>query len=120
MSLSHLNYFVPYETAGAQHENQLTRALLVVLRYSPMAHQAWLRLVSREAQLHELPEAAFATLPVACGSDEQSFFGAAICGHRLPRAWCFPYRRRDRFDLLPLKRRLSLRVGQLLRKQPTT
>ena len=35
---SHLNFFVPYEKAAAWHENQLTRALLVVLRYS--AHGA--------------------------------------------------------------------------------
>ncbi len=32
----HLNFFIPYENAPAGHENQLTRALLVVLRYSPM------------------------------------------------------------------------------------
>jgi len=42
---NHLNFFLPYERAPAWHENQLTRALLVVLRYSPIAHQAWLRLV---------------------------------------------------------------------------
>ncbi len=58
---SHLNFFVPYERAAAWHENQLTRALLVVLRYSPMAHQAWLRLVAPERQLHDLPKAEFAT-----------------------------------------------------------
>src|SRR5882672_7315900 len=58
---SHLNFFVPYERAAAWHENQLTRALLVVLRYSPMAHQAWLHLVAPKEHLHELQEAEFAT-----------------------------------------------------------
>lgn len=57
----HLNFFVPYENAAAWHENQLTRALLVVLRYSPMAHQAWLRLVAPEKHLHDLSKADFAT-----------------------------------------------------------
>ena len=58
---SHLNFFVPYERVAAWHENQLTRALLVVLRYSPMAHQAWLRLVAPEQHLHDLSKAEFAT-----------------------------------------------------------
>jgi len=58
---NHLNFFVPYESAAAWHENQLTRALLVVLRYSPMAHQAWLRLVAPEQHLYDLSKAEFAT-----------------------------------------------------------
>ena len=57
----HLNFFVPYERAPAWHENQLTRALLVVLRYSPVAHQAWLRLVAPAQQLHDLSKAEFTT-----------------------------------------------------------
>lgn len=36
-------------------------ALLVVLRYSPMAHTAWLRLVARERALQQLPVAEFRT-----------------------------------------------------------
>ncbi|OOG51245.1 hypothetical protein [Rhodanobacter sp. C01] len=58
---NHLNLFVPYENAGASHENQLTRALLVVLRYSPLAHAAWLRLVAPEVNLYDLSKADFAT-----------------------------------------------------------
>lgn len=58
---SHLNFFVPYENAAASHENQLTRALLVVLRYSPMAHQAWLGLVTSKYHLYDLSRAEFAT-----------------------------------------------------------
>lgn len=56
-----LNFFLPYQSAPAGHENQLTRALLVVLRYSPLAHQSWLSLVSPGRSLHELPRPQFAT-----------------------------------------------------------
>lgn len=41
----HLNFFRPFERLPAHHENQLTRALLVVLDKVPLAHSAWLRLV---------------------------------------------------------------------------
>src|ERR1700683_4584553 len=58
---NHLNLFVPYDNAGASHENQLTRALLVVLRYSPLSHTAWLRMVAPELNLHDLSKADFAT-----------------------------------------------------------
>ena len=61
MALDRLNYFVPYENAAASHENQLTRALLVLLRYSPMAHQTWLGLVAPGKHLHDLSKAKFAT-----------------------------------------------------------
>lgn len=61
MTLSRVNVFVPFEGAAASHENQLTRALLVLLRYSPMAHQAWLSLVAPHHHLHELSKAEFAT-----------------------------------------------------------
>ncbi len=56
-----LNFFMPYERASAWHENQLTRALLVVLRYSPAAHQMWLRLVAPDKRLHVLGKPEFAT-----------------------------------------------------------
>jgi hypothetical protein len=58
---NHLNFFYPFERSASWHENQLTRAFLVVLRYSPMAHQAWLRLVSSAHVLHKLAQASFAT-----------------------------------------------------------
>ena len=58
---NHLNFFVPFQSAPAWHENQLTRALLVVLRYSPMAHQAWLERVAPGRRLYALPPAEFAT-----------------------------------------------------------
>lgn len=56
-----LNFFEPYESLAPHHENQLTRALLVVLRYCPMAHQAWLSLIDPAKRLHELPHPTFGT-----------------------------------------------------------
>jgi hypothetical protein len=58
---NHLNFFMPFERAPAWHENQLTRAFLVVLRYSPVAHQAWLRLVAPDRQLQDLAPPEFVT-----------------------------------------------------------
>lgn len=57
---THLNFFAPYQSLPAGHENQLTRALMVVLRYSPMAHHAWLRWVAPEHELQKLQPAEFA------------------------------------------------------------
>ena len=56
-----LNLFAPYPRLAANHENQLTRALLVVLRYSPMARTVWLRMVAPERHLDRLPSASFVT-----------------------------------------------------------
>src|SRR5579872_468048 len=54
---THLNFFQSWERIPANHENQLTRALLVVLRYCPMAHQAWLSLVDpKKRGLHSLDQ----------------------------------------------------------------
>lgn len=50
-----LNFFEPWESP-AHHENQLTRALLVVLRYCPIAHQAWLSLIDAVARSPVDPE----------------------------------------------------------------
>lgn len=50
-----LNYFEPYESLPAHHENQLTRALVVVLKLSPLAQAVWLRRVDPMLALHELP-----------------------------------------------------------------
>jgi hypothetical protein len=56
-----LNFFSPFENLPPNHENQLTRALLVVLGLSPMAHAVWLRLVSPDRELQRLPLATFDT-----------------------------------------------------------
>ena len=63
-----LNFFEPWERP-ANHENQLTRAFLVVLRYCPIVQQAWLSLVDAAAPqsldpkltLHSLPRPTFDT-----------------------------------------------------------
>lgn len=56
-----LNFFSPYERLPAGHENQLTRALLLLLRMCPLAHVEWLRLVAPELSLAKLPPADFKT-----------------------------------------------------------
>ncbi len=56
-----LNFFEPWKNLPPNHENQLTRALLVVLRYCPIAHQAWLSLIESKLLLHSLAPAAFDT-----------------------------------------------------------
>ena len=48
--MDRLNYFRPYESKGAGHEDQLTRAFLVVVRMVPLALSAFLDLV-REYQI---------------------------------------------------------------------
>ncbi len=67
-----LNFFQPFESLAAGHENQLTRALLVILRMSPMAHAVWLRHAAPELQLQELPVASFETQRRAIRSPDDS------------------------------------------------
>jgi hypothetical protein len=54
-----LNFFEPWQRLPAYHEDQLTRALLVVLRYCPMAQQAWLSLVECDRALHSVAPSHF-------------------------------------------------------------
>lgn len=61
MTSDQLNFFSPFERLPPNHENQLTRALLVVLRLSPAAHATWLRFVAPERQLQYLPVGKFRT-----------------------------------------------------------
>lgn len=49
--MSHINYFRPYESKKPHHEDQLTRAYLVLLRYSYHALVAFYD-YCRESQLH--------------------------------------------------------------------
>jgi hypothetical protein len=56
-----LNIFLPFRRLEPNHENQLTRALLVVLRLSPIAHTAWLRLIAPDRRIEQLPPASFDT-----------------------------------------------------------
>jgi hypothetical protein len=48
--MDRLNYFAPYESKAPWHEDQLTRAFLVVIRLVPLAQVALLDLV-REGQI---------------------------------------------------------------------
>jgi hypothetical protein len=57
----HINVFTPFRGVPHNHENQLTRALLVVLRTSPMAHSVWLRLIDPALQLQRLGRPEFDT-----------------------------------------------------------
>jgi hypothetical protein len=56
-----LNFFDPNKDIPAHHENQLTRAFLVVLRISPAAHQVWLSLAAPKHKRYELPRPRFDT-----------------------------------------------------------
>jgi hypothetical protein len=55
------NFFDPNKDIPAHHENQLTRAFLVVLRISPAAHQVWLSLAAPKHKRYELPRPRFDT-----------------------------------------------------------
>lgn len=56
-----LNFFDPNKDIPAHHENQLTRAFLVVLRMSPWAHQVWLSFAAPSRKLCSLPRPSFDT-----------------------------------------------------------
>jgi hypothetical protein len=61
MEPDRLNFFQPFENLPPGHENQLTRALLLVLRFSPLVHECWLRHLGLASHLYELPQPAFYT-----------------------------------------------------------
>jgi hypothetical protein len=56
-----LNFFSPFSRLEPNHENQLTRALLVTLRVSPIAHAAWLRFFAPGREIYQLPPADYDT-----------------------------------------------------------
>ena len=66
-----LNFFDPNRDIPAHHENQLTRACLVVLRISPAAHQVWLSLAAPGRKLYELPR------PWSFDTQRWQMFGSA-------------------------------------------
>lgn len=53
--MDRLNYFTPYISKGSYHEDQLTRAFLVILRYVPLAQASFFDLI-REVQLENKSE----------------------------------------------------------------
>ena len=46
--MSRLNYFEPFQSKSQGHEDQLTRAYLVILRYSPAALLMFYELISKD------------------------------------------------------------------------
>ncbi len=52
---AHLNVFEPYRELGRTHEDQLTRAAMIVLRLVPLARETLLRAIGERSQ-SELPE----------------------------------------------------------------
>jgi hypothetical protein len=52
---THLNLFAPYRQLPPHHEDQLTRAAMIVLRLVPLAREALLRAIGERSQ-GELPE----------------------------------------------------------------
>ena len=73
-----LNFYSPYERLPAGHENQLTRALLLLLRMSPLAHVEWLRLIAPRRSLRELSRAEFKTQTRAVRSASDDTEGAEV------------------------------------------
>ncbi len=67
-----LNFFEPFDRLPPNHENQLTRALLLVLRLSPVAHETWLTRAAPGRRLHELPVAVFNTQRRAVRSESNA------------------------------------------------
>lgn len=61
MTRDPLNFFQPFENLPPNHENQLTRAFLLVLRLSPIAHEYWLARTGTNRRLAALPSARFNT-----------------------------------------------------------
>lgn len=57
----HINYFRPYESLPARHENSLTRATLLIMRMVPLAHQEFLRRAAPQRSIADLPDAEFDT-----------------------------------------------------------
>jgi hypothetical protein len=51
----HLNVFEPYRELGRAHEDQLTRAVMIVLRLVPMAREALLQAIGEPSQ-SQLPD----------------------------------------------------------------
>lgn len=61
MNRDPLNFFEPFENSPPNHENQLTRALLLVLRLSPIAHEYWLGRTGEKRRLAQLSQPRFNT-----------------------------------------------------------
>ncbi|HEY3829206.1 MAG TPA: hypothetical protein VGL57_08425 [Solirubrobacteraceae bacterium] len=86
----HLNIFEPYRELGRTHEDQLTRAAMIVLRLVPLARETLLRAIG-ERSLSELPDCAVdmqATYIV--DASEESAAGGAVQRERLVSVFLTP------------------------------
>jgi hypothetical protein len=86
----HLNVFEPYRELGRTHEDQLTRAAMIVLRLVPLARETLLRAIG-ERSLSELPDCAVdmqATFIV--DASEESATGGEVRRERLVSVFLTP------------------------------
>lgn len=86
----HLNVFEPYRELGRTHEDQLTRAAMIVLRLVPLARETLLRAIGERSQ-SELPDCAVdmqATYIVE--ASEESAAGGEVARERLVSVFLTP------------------------------
>ena len=86
----HLNVFEPYRELGRTHEDQLTRAAMIVLRLVPLARETLLRAIGERSQ-SELPDCAVdmqATYIV--DASEESATGGEVRRERLVSVFLTP------------------------------
>jgi hypothetical protein len=86
----HLNVFEPYRELGRTHEDQLTRAAMIVLRLVPLARETLLRAIGERSQ-SELPDCAVdmqATYIV--DASEESAAGGTVARERLVSVFLTP------------------------------
>jgi hypothetical protein len=86
----HLNIFEPYRELGRTHEDQLTRAAMIVLRLVPLARETLLRAIG-ERSLSELPDCTVdmqATYIV--DASEESAAGGEVRRERLVSVFLTP------------------------------
>jgi hypothetical protein len=86
----HLNVFEPYRELGRTHEDQLTRAAMIVLRLVPLARETLLRAIGERSQ-SELPDCTVdmqATYIV--DASEESAAGGEVRRERLVSVFLTP------------------------------
>ena len=75
----HLNIFEPYRELGRTHEDQLTRAAMIVLRLVPLARETLLRAIG-ERSLSELPDSRWTCRRRTSSTPPRRARPAARCG----------------------------------------
>ncbi len=76
LAKTHLSIFRPY-TGNPKHEDQLTRAALIVMKFVPRAHDAWISARSAGLQIHVRPSVQIQRtwkLATAVALDRESHF----------------------------------------------